>query len=197
MSDHAPPPVITTPPSDTQRRLALTYAAFHETHAPRWRLYAQLHTGEREAAGAVARDTFAQLRRQWPHALRRRSAACYAWSLLKEHLHRWLTDRERPSALELTAFQRAAHALPREFPRQCALVESRIGLYAALARLPERQCDSLVLHTMIGYSTAQIAELLGIEESAVRCQIRHARRKLAPFAPPAPTAGVPHSVRGT
>lgn len=54
-----------------------------------------------------------------------------------------------------------------------------MGLYAAISRLPERQCDVIVLRHVIGYSDAQIAALLGVDEVTVRSHASRGKRKLA------------------
>ncbi|MBB5120908.1 RNA polymerase sigma factor [Streptomyces eurocidicus] len=179
------------PPSGADgRRMAITYAAFRELHASKWRVYAYVHTGDREAAARISEETFALLAARWPHVLRRRSADSYAWSLLKERVDRWLTDRGRGTALATAAFHGAGGGdrLPPagdrlspagECARRFARLEQRIGLYAALARLPERQSDALVLTCLIGYGVRQVAELLGAEEASVRSHIGHAKRRLA------------------
>ncbi|MEU5429506.1 sigma-70 family RNA polymerase sigma factor [Streptomyces olivoreticuli] len=172
-----PPPV-----RNGNRRLAINFAAFREMHAHRWSAYARVHTGDGAAAEEIAEAVFGQLCRQWPHVLRRPSAASYAWSLLKEHLAAWLAVRGRDSALVTAAFD-CVDRLPDECRRRFELLENRMALYAAIARLPERQCDALVLHHVIGYSVGQVAGLLGAEESMVRSHIGHAKRKLTSVLP--------------
>lgn len=166
--------------------MAITYAAFRELHASKWRVYAYVHTGDREAAARISEETFALLAARWPHVLRRPSADSYAWSLLKERVDRWLTDRGRGTAPATAAFHGAGGGdrLPPagaadECARRFARLEQRIGLYAALARLPDRQSDALVLTCLIGYGVRQVAELLGVEEASVRSHVGHAKRRLA------------------
>ncbi|MDF3290189.1 MULTISPECIES: RNA polymerase sigma factor [Streptomyces] len=161
------------------RRLALTFEAFHDTHHLLWLRYAHLHTGSRAAAlrieGAISR----QLATSWPHVLRQESVPFYAWTVLKEHVANWLSAHDRPVALtETAAFDAVSRAL-REAQEQFAVLESRIGLYSAIAELPERQCDVIVLRFALGYDDPFIAALLGVEESTVRSHVSIARRKLA------------------
>ncbi|MCD9141034.1 RNA polymerase sigma factor [Streptomyces albireticuli] len=172
------------PPSGMSgRRMALTFAAFRELHASKWRVYAYVHTGDRDAAARISEETFDQLAALWPHVLRQRSADSYAWSLLKERVDGWLTGRGRGTALATAAFHGTGGGDPLppagECARRFARLERRIGLYAALARLPERQSDALVLTCLIGYSVGQVAGLLGTEEASVRSHIGHAKRRLA------------------
>ncbi|MCK7624822.1 sigma-70 family RNA polymerase sigma factor [Streptomyces sp. RS10V-4] len=171
---------IAVGPQESGRRLTLTFEAFWATHAGKWLAYAYLHTGGREAAREVARAAYERLRRVWPHALRQASVEAYAWAVLKEEVMEWLYDRRQPTALTGTAaFAVVTHALLRECQQQFAMLESQLGLYAAISRLPERQCDVIVLRHVIGYGDAQIAALLGVDEVTVRSYASRGRRKLA------------------
>ncbi|MFI1797548.1 RNA polymerase sigma factor [Streptomyces sp. NPDC020379] len=179
------------PPLRTcSRRLAITFAAFREMHARRWCAYAHVHTGDGAAAEEIVTAVLGQLGRQWPHVLRRPSADAYAWSSLKGHLAAWLAVRGRDSALVTAAFG-CVTRLPRECRQRFELLENRMALYAAITRLPERQCDALVLSHVIGYSVGQVASLLGTDESLVRSHIGHAKRKLGSGPP------VGHPVSGS
>ena len=124
-------------PQESGRELALTFEAFLATHARKWLAYAYLHTGSRTAAREVTLAAYEQLGRVWPHALRQASVEAYAWSVLKERVTEWLYDRRQPTALtETAAFAVVTQALLRECQQQFAMLESQLGLYAAIARLP-------------------------------------------------------------
>ncbi|WP_438489078.1 RNA polymerase sigma factor [Streptomyces sp. S186] len=167
-------------PQESSRRLTLAFEAFLSTHARKWLAYAYLHTGSEDAARAVTRAAYERLGRVWPHALRQASVEAYAWALLKEQVMEWLYDHRQSTALtETAAFAVVTHALLRECQQQFAMLESQLGLYAAISRLPERQCDVIVLRHVIGYGDAQIAALLGVDEVTVRSYASRGRRKLA------------------
>lgn len=173
-----PPEVSTPDPSD--RHMSITFEAFLATHARKWLTYAYLHTGSEAAAREVTLSAYEQLGRLWSHALRQASVEAYAWSVLKERVVEWLYDHKQPTALtETAAFAVVAHALLRECQQQFAMLESQLGLYSAIARLPERQCDVIVLRHVIGYSDAQIGSLLGVDEVTVRSYASRGKRKLA------------------
>ncbi|MEU7176855.1 RNA polymerase sigma factor [Streptomyces celluloflavus] len=174
------PPSRPAPAGASQHQLSITFEAFHGTHARKWVTYAYLHTGGEAAAREVTRSAFRQLRLLWPHALRQASVEAFAWSVLKEHVVDWLYDHQQPTALtETAAFAVVTQALLRECQQQFALLESQLGLYAAISRLPERQCDVIVLRHVIGYSDGQIAALLGVDEVTVRSHASRGKRKLA------------------
>ena len=56
--------------------------------------------------------------------------------------------------------------------------EQRQSLYAALAELPEKEKSAVVLRDIEGFSTAEVAEILGSSEATVRSQISTARIKI-------------------
>jgi RNA polymerase sigma-70 factor (ECF subfamily) len=61
------------------------------------------------------------------------------------------------------------------------LDERRRLLMAALERLPDRERAAIVLRDIEGLSTREVAEILGVEEGTVRCQVSVARLKLAKY----------------
>ncbi|MGJ5748580.1 sigma-70 family RNA polymerase sigma factor [Streptomyces puniciscabiei] len=65
------------------------------------------------------------------------------------------------------------------FREHMAFMESRIGLYEAIARLPERQFDVVLLHYILGYDFGKTAKLMGIRQATVRSLCRHAKERLA------------------
>lgn len=160
-------------------RLDVTFEAFHEYHCRVWLRYATLHTGNSVTAEDIVRAASQHLADCWPRALREPSVAFYAWAILKEHVAAWAATHRRATALiETAAFEAAATALP-DRHEEYAVLESRISLYAAISRLPERQCDVIVLRYALGYDDTYIAALLGVDETAVRSHGRDAKRKLA------------------
>jgi len=56
--------------------------------------------------------------------------------------------------------------------------EQRQSLYAALAELPEKEKSAVVLRDIEGFSTAEVAEILGSSEATVRSQISTERIKI-------------------
>ena len=168
------------PVRDTGRRLVLTFEAFHDTHYREWLRFAHLQVGNRADAAQVVDGACAHLVAHWPHVLKQESVAAYAWAVLKEHLNAWLTALRRPAAFVETASFAAAVSRMLEHPRErFAALESGLGLYAAISRLPERQYDAVVLRYVLGCGDEQVARLLGVRESTVRSLVRYARRRLS------------------
>jgi RNA polymerase sigma-70 factor (ECF subfamily) len=59
-------------------------------------------------------------------------------------------------------------------------MEGSRGLYTAIAELPNRQFDVIVLRFILGYSAARIAWLLGLKnERTVDYHIRRAKERLS------------------
>jgi len=56
--------------------------------------------------------------------------------------------------------------------------EQREILYRALQQLPEKERSAVVLRDIEGFSTAEVAEILGSSEATVRSQISSARLKI-------------------
>ncbi|GAA2410543.1 hypothetical protein GCM10010420_44080 [Streptomyces glaucosporus] len=183
----------------SHRRMALTFDAFHEYHHRLWLRYARTQVGGPAAAEAVVEAACRALLHDWNHALEQESVPAYAWAVLKEHIHGWLAEHGREPALaETAAFDAAcaARLLPElrdeyggrgepdgagahgEHDEYTAL-ERGIGLYSAIAELPERQHDIIVLRYVLGCAEEDVAEYLGCGRAALRSHVRHAKRKLA------------------
>lgn len=170
------------PDEDTgQGRLGLTFDAFHDYHRALWMRYAHTQVGGRPAAETVVDTACAHLKRDWKHALAQESVSRYAWSLLKEETHRWLDERGlQPLLAGTAAFDAAIVKLLRHDARdEFTVLEGELGLYGAIADLPERQYDIIVLRFVLGEDEENVAEYLGLELATVRSQAQHARRRLA------------------
>ncbi|MER8187750.1 sigma-70 family RNA polymerase sigma factor [Kitasatospora sp. NPDC094015] len=168
-------------PRPRARRTPVTFDAFHEYHHKLWLRYAHTHVGQRDAARSVVEEACADLLRNWDHVLEQESVPGYAWTVLKEHVHGWLEQHGRePAMVGTAAFQAAVRKLlVHELRDEFAVIESELGLYAAIAELPDRQYDVVVVRYVLGRSDREVAQYLGIEEATVRSHVRHAKRRLA------------------
>ncbi|WP_314173159.1 sigma-70 family RNA polymerase sigma factor [Streptomyces winkii] len=169
------------PEGEARRRLLLSFDAFDASHHRLWLRYAHTQTGSREAAERIVEDACRHLLEHWEHALRRESLTEYTWTVLKEHVANWLSERGlRPRLAETAAFHAVERsALLHELRDEFAVLEGEIGLYAAIGRLPERQYDVVVLRYVLGCPEEEVAGYLGFDTAAVRSHIRYAKRKLA------------------
>ncbi|WP_189133863.1 RNA polymerase sigma factor [Wenjunlia tyrosinilytica] len=170
----------TSPPPLRSRRLALTFEAFHDTYHRGWLRFAHLQVGDADAARTVVDLLCAQLAGGWSHALKQGNVQFYAWALLKEHIAARLEERNHRVALvETAAFASAVTRMLDVTEDRFAVLECGICLYGAIARLPERQYDAVVLRFVLGYPEAEAAALLGVKASTVRSTVSFAKRRMA------------------
>lgn len=149
--------------------------------------YAHTMLGDKEAAIAVIRRCYSHLALNWAVVLKQESPEGYAWRLLKQRveLHARITGSTQgrnPSAKpgrRAAIMQRTARATLEAMRQQLKVMESPLGLYTAIAALPERQYDVIVLHYVLGYPTHQVANLMGIKPDTVRGHRRSARERIA------------------
>ncbi|MFD7552478.1 sigma factor-like helix-turn-helix DNA-binding protein [Streptomyces sp. NPDC059816] len=174
---------MTEQPGSSARRhrsRTVTFEAFHAFHRTLWMRYARVHVG-RDAAEGVADRAFRSLRRDWEHALVQESVPQYGWTLLKDEVDAWLEVRGlKPLLAESAGFERAVRRmLFDELCDEFAVLSEEIGLYSAIAVLPERQQDVIVLRYVLTRTDEETADFLGIECATVRSNIRHAKNSLA------------------
>ncbi|MFE2373445.1 RNA polymerase sigma factor [Streptomyces sp. NPDC059398] len=189
------------------RRLHMVCEAFCAEHHQEWQSYALLQVGESTTAHALVVELRARLTLHWEHALRQESVEGHAWKIFKEIIFEWLDERGLEPALARTAAPASVFehilgawappapgpalpgpALPGTVLPGTVLPGTVPGqreqspcpeLYAAIARLPERQYDVLLLRYVLQYDQARTAFIMGVPQETVRSHIRHAKRKLA------------------
>jgi RNA polymerase sigma factor (sigma-70 family) len=155
--------------------------AFHDLYVKAYLNYAYLMIGDKDAALAVVRRCFSHMALNWNQALRAESGPeAYAWALLKQRVDAHLRMVGRPAQLvETAAFQRTARAVLEGVRCQFEAMESSLGLYTAIAALPERQFDTIVLLYVLGYPSARVADIMGVTRDTVRSHRHLARRRIA------------------
>ncbi|MFM9584267.1 sigma-70 family RNA polymerase sigma factor [Streptomyces caniscabiei] len=149
--------------------------------------YAHAMLGDKTAAIAVVRRCYSHLALNWAVVLKQESPEGYAWRLLKQRveLHARITGSAQgrsPSARpgrRAAIMQRTARATLEAMRQQLKVMESPLGLYTAIAALPERQYDVIVLRYVLGYPTHQVANIMGIKPDTVRGHRRSARKRIA------------------
>ncbi|GGP00045.1 sigma-70 family RNA polymerase sigma factor [Wenjunlia tyrosinilytica] len=80
---------------------------------------------------------------------------------------------------QTAVFARVTRVVLESVREEFAAMESHLGLYPAIARLPERQFDVTVLRYVLEYPTDETARIMGVTETTVRCHHAAARRKIA------------------
>ncbi|MEK8169014.1 sigma-70 family RNA polymerase sigma factor [Streptomyces sp. M19] len=137
--------------------LPLDFEAFYLNHVYGYHEYARTRLGDEARAVELVHRVFLQILDDWEDLLCEGDLEQRAWATLRQAIH--------------IAVLRASQANMR-------YVESRIGLYQAMAELSERQYDVLVLRHVIGYSTRTISRVLGIDERTVDYHGRRGKERL-------------------
>ncbi|MFI6730137.1 RNA polymerase sigma factor [Streptomyces atratus] len=154
--------------------------AFYDLYARAHLRYAHTMLGDKDAAKAVVRRCYSHLALNWANVLKEESPEAYAWKLLKQRVETHLRLVGQTSQMVQTAaFQQAARATLEVIRRQFEVMESALGLYTAIAGLPERQFDVIVMHYVLGYPSNRIARIMGIKPDTVRSHRRLARERIA------------------
>ncbi|MEV6954605.1 sigma-70 family RNA polymerase sigma factor [Streptomyces sp. NPDC051183] len=156
--------------------LPVEFTAFHSQQHRAYLRYAHLQLGSRQDAEDIVDDVFTFLLKVWRQALKEASLHGFAWAVLREHVERRLAVLGRPRAMVETAWFAALRRSSRE---RMELLESKLGLYAAIAGLPERHYDVVLLAFLLGYDYDSVARMMGISPATVRSHIRGARRTLS------------------
>ncbi|MGW6309090.1 RNA polymerase sigma factor [Streptomyces niveus] len=154
--------------------------AFHDLYVKAYLNYAHSMLGDKDAALAVVHRCFSHLALNWPKVMRSESPEAYAWALLKVRVdtHLRLSGNES-QMVETAAFQRTARAVLEGVRCQFEVMETSLGLYTAIASLPERQYDVIVLLYVLGYPSDQVASIMGVKRDTVRSHRRLAKRRIA------------------
>ncbi|WP_328319745.1 RNA polymerase sigma factor [Streptomyces sp. NBC_00388] len=170
------------------RRLHMVCEAFCAEHHEEWQAYASLQVGDAATAHGLVGELRSRLTLHWEHALRQESVEGHAWKIFKEIVFEWLDQRGLEPALARSAaplrvfediLGACRPAAPGSVRAGAHRTEPRLRLYAAVAGLPERQYDVLLLRYVLQYDQARTAFIMGVPQETVRSHIRHAKRKLA------------------
>lgn len=142
-----------------------------------WVRYAHLHVGNREDAEQIAYETAFQLQSSWEHILSHQAnVPLHALGLLRSEIERWRQEHGVEDPLvENAAFLRAMRAGQSDF----ALLAESLGVYGAIARLPERQHQAVVLRFALGYDVRLAAGLMGVSPATISSLTHSAKRNLA------------------
>ncbi|SNT58405.1 RNA polymerase sigma factor [Actinacidiphila glaucinigra] len=162
--------------------LPTAFWAFHHLYFRVYRRYAELHLGDKRLAGEIVHEVFMALLYDWGRLMEEASPTSSAWAFFKSVVAEELAWQGRESAMPETAtFDRVAltRDLLDSFRNKFAVMESSLGLYAAIARLPERQFDVMVLVYVLGYDLKKTAQTMGVSAATVRSHRDRARQRIA------------------
>ena len=134
-------------------------------------LCAQLyvHTGDLAEAQDVVQEAFTRALPRWSELVHYDDPAAWvrkvAWNLATS---RW---RKLRTFIAVARQHREDHAPPPS--------PDRVAIQAALAKLPPRQRQAVILHYLADASVAEIAELSNAPENTVKTWLRRGRAALA------------------
>lgn len=173
-------PMRTRRPAARETHIPVEFAVFHDRFYRAYRRYAELLLGDEEIAKQVVHRVFLSLLVGWKRLMEEANPRESAWGQLKEAVDDYLVSQGRePAITETAAFTYRLREQMEDLRDRFAALETGLGLYTAISKLPPRQLDVVVLHYVFGYSRARTADTLGVEEATVRSHLTYARRRLA------------------
>lgn len=155
--------------------LPLDFEALYLGHQESFHAYAEVHFGSREAAEEVIHKVFMEILGGWEELLRAGSLEQGAWAIVRRAVDDQLRREGRAPAFVING--PIAHAL-RATRNRLRVMESSSGLYAAIADLPGRQFEVIVLRYILGYPATKVAWYVGVDVRTVGHHIRRGRERL-------------------
>lgn len=128
-----------------------------------------LLTGEVADAEDLAQEALSRVLERWSEVSRMDSPAGY--------LYRTAMNLNRKRLRRLAVAARRV-VLDREERDDMVLTDDRVDVLRAVAALPQRQREALVLIEWLGYSADEVGSLLGIKAVSVRARLHRARTAL-------------------
>ncbi|MER7340051.1 sigma-70 family RNA polymerase sigma factor [Streptomyces sp. NPDC000075] len=158
----------------------LSYWAFHTNRRPAYMRFAYLQLGSDADAEDAVDATFDSIMHEWLRMLHMDRLDAYAWTVLKQRIVDWQQRRDprlrRPEPMDISAFEAA---LKEAHPDQYEVLTDTIRFYRAVARLAERQRDTVMLRYGLRCTPGEAAAVMGVDEATVRSQLGQAHRRLA------------------
>jgi RNA polymerase sigma-70 factor (ECF subfamily) len=124
---------------------------------------------DRQGAEDVAAEAFARLWSKWGQI----EGEDHAGGFVFKTAMRLCAKRSRVGGRE-----RLVGTLERRAPDEIARALDRRDVMTALARLPIRQRQAVVLRDWAGFETQEVAGMLGVRESTVRVHLARGRQAL-------------------
>lgn len=143
--------------------------------APRVLRYARARTGDPSIAEEVAQDSLTALVRRWRTLGPPDAPEAFVFSIARRRAGRALVRRRLWHPIEELFGARDGHPTPEE---RVLGAGARAQLLAALARLPRRDREALLMAALGGLRTEDAAAALGISASAVKMRTLRARQRL-------------------
>lgn len=161
------PPTVTGTPVRSD-----TFEDFVQATGSRMMRAAVLLTGDRDQAQDLLQSTYASVFAKWRQVSRAENQVAYARTMMTRI---YLSDRRRKRVVELP--------LTTDAPAAGENTDLRVSLLAALATLAPLDRAVVVLRHWEDLSVPQVADQLGISESACRTRCSRALTRLRPQHP--------------
>lgn len=155
--------------------LPLDFEAFYLGHQESFHAYAEVHFGSRKAAEEVIHHVFLEILNGWDQLLRTGNVDQGAWAIVRRVVNEQLDKDCRAPAFVINGPIAQTLRAARD---KLQIMESTSGLYAAIADLPGRQFEVIVLRFVLGYPTAKVAWYVGLDERTVGHHLRKGRERL-------------------
>ncbi|WUH90266.1 sigma-70 family RNA polymerase sigma factor [Streptomyces sp. NBC_00433] len=169
-------------PIGALQHLPLEFEAFYLGHQAAFHDYAEVSLGHRESAEEIVHRGFLEILGSWETLLGAGNLEQQAWAIMRRLVAAQLEADGRPPALVINGpiYRALSTAQVLDAARdRLQLMDSSRGLYAAIAELPVRQFDVIVLRYVIGFESTRIAWLLGLKnERTVDYHLRRAKERL-------------------
>ncbi|MET9111858.1 RNA polymerase sigma factor [Streptomyces zhihengii] len=140
--------------------LPVDFEAHYLMNQEAWHAYALHFLRTNDAAEEAVHRTFLEILRHWDALLGEPDLQQQTWAILR----RVVMDE-----------------CLQDYRAELVAMDSGIGLYPALGKLPQRQFDVMVLRYIFDFDTKRIAWYLGVTQSTVDYHCRKARERLAPL----------------
>lgn len=156
---------------DRERDAAAVIESLFHAHYPRLAYTAYSLTGDRDLAEQLAQEAFLRLWRRWRWIADPQAAPAYlqrtVLNLSRETIRRKVIERR---ALKVRELDRP----PAPEPDTAEMIELR----RAVAGLPARKRECVVLRFLLGMSEAETASVLGVSVGTVKSQTHKGLRQL-------------------
>ncbi|MEU3188675.1 sigma-70 family RNA polymerase sigma factor [Streptomyces sp. NPDC006923] len=155
--------------------LPLDYEAFYLGHQEFFHTFAEIHLGSRGAAEKAVHQVFLEILAGWEQLLQEGDLEQQTLAVLQRHVSASLQWEDRDPAFVING--PIAQTL-RAIRDELEITDGSRGLYEAIAQLPVRQFNVIVLRYLIGYPTARIARFMGVDVRTVDYHNRKAKERL-------------------
>ncbi|MFJ1751130.1 sigma factor-like helix-turn-helix DNA-binding protein [Streptomyces sp. NPDC088116] len=154
--------------------LPLEFEAFYLGHQELFHDYAEVQFGSRPSAEEVIHQVFREILGSWTDLLNSGNLEQQAWAIVRQTVGDQMARDGREPAFVLSG--PIAQALRQD--QRFSQLEGTTGLYEAIAKLPQRHFELIVLRFVLKYSADRVAWYLGLTGAAVDYYIDDAKDRL-------------------